>query len=110
MVRQLKFLHGHWTEGDVLPKLRDAEERLELISCSRLIGKALQRVHQGQLRLPTRRRARLLNYTPPVDARASTETCVAVRMAFHDRCIARLRSRWSPRRLRLPHQPQCRRL
>ena len=61
MVRQLKLLHGHWTERDLLPLLPDAEECVELVSGGRLIGAALQRIHQGQLRLPTRRRARLLN-------------------------------------------------
>jgi len=51
---------GDSSERNVLPLLPDAEECMELVSSGRLIGTALQRFHQGKLRLPTRRRARLL--------------------------------------------------
>src|SRR4029453_12446100 len=60
MVRRVKLLHGHWTERNLLPLLSNAEERVELVPCSRLVRASLQRVHQGKLRLPTGRRTSLL--------------------------------------------------
>jgi hypothetical protein len=94
---------------DVLPLLSDAEERMEFFSRSRLVRKALERVHQGKLRLPTGRRAGILKriFT---DWAASNETCVVVRMALSGYRSARLLARRRPGRLRLPQQPQGRRL
>src|SRR5262245_58336688 len=108
MVRRLKLLHGHWTKRDLLPLLPDAEECMELISGSRLVGTALRRIHQGKLRLPTRRRARLLKLESfSTDWRLFRMKLVLLFVwALSGYRIARLSTQRRPRRLRLSQQPQ----